>query len=86
MIEVPEISDLRELHRTWGRRIRQARLAAGLDQAELARRLGVGQQLISRWECGYFAPRDHLRPVVASELGCAVEDLFTYEPVDKAAA
>lgn len=36
--------------------IREARLRAGLTQAELARRLGKAQSEIGRWERGEVAP------------------------------
>jgi len=41
--------------------LRMARLRAGLDQTELARRLGISQPTVSRWEgSGIRPPRVHL--------------------------
>jgi transcriptional regulator with XRE-family HTH domain len=37
--------------------IREARAHAGLTQAELARRLGTKQSVVSRWERGLDVPR-----------------------------
>ncbi len=37
---------------TFGERLRTARLRAGLTQRELAKRVGVGQQVVSEWESG----------------------------------
>lgn len=39
-----------------GELIREARLRAGLTQAEVARRLGTGQSVIARWESGRRSP------------------------------
>lgn len=40
----------------FGERLRQARVAAGLGQEELANRLGVKRQAISTWENGKRHP------------------------------
>jgi transcriptional regulator with XRE-family HTH domain len=37
--------------------VREARLGAGLPQAELAKRVGTTQSAISRWEQGHDEPR-----------------------------
>ena len=76
MSDVPATRD--PLYDEWGARIREARLACGFDQTELAERLGVGQQLVSRWELGQLAPRDRLRPRLAAVVGRDVQDLFPY--------
>lgn len=41
----------------FGDRLREWREAAGLTQADLARRLNLAQQTISEWEQGRAAPR-----------------------------
>ena len=43
--------------RSIGDRIKQARKAHGLSQADLARRLGVSQPAIANWESGIHDPR-----------------------------
>lgn len=46
---------------TLGQRIRQARLAADLTQAELAGRIGIAPQSVVQWESGKNSPsRDNL--------------------------
>lgn len=40
-----------------------------LDQAELARQVGVGQQTVSRWEAGLAMPRPERLPALAEALG-----------------
>ena len=42
---------------TIGDRIRQARKAAGLNQAGLAARIGVSQPAVANWESGVHDPR-----------------------------
>ncbi|MFG2885326.1 helix-turn-helix domain-containing protein [Streptomyces sp. NPDC048297] len=49
--------------------IRAAREARGWDQAELARRLGIGQQTVSRWERGQTAPRGERLQLLRATLG-----------------
>lgn len=67
-------------HPLWGARIRAARRAAGLTQAQLAAALKVSQQNVSAWEKGLRGPRDDRRLQLARILGIAPEDLFTYTP------
>lgn len=43
---------------TFGDRLRKARRAAGLSQAELAKLLGVGTSRLSGWESDASRPRD----------------------------
>jgi transcriptional regulator with XRE-family HTH domain len=52
--------------------IRTAREARGWDQAELARRLGMGQQTVSRWERGETAPRGERLQRLRAALGIDV--------------
>jgi transcriptional regulator with XRE-family HTH domain len=48
--------------------IRLRREELGLDQSELAGRLGVGQQTVSRWETGTGLPRRERLPQLAEAL------------------
>lgn len=45
------------------KKIRDARLAAGLSQSELARKLGVTTQSVSWWETGGDPRLSHLRKI-----------------------
>jgi transcriptional regulator with XRE-family HTH domain len=64
--------------------IRTARIAARMEQQDLARELGVGQQAVSGWERGASRPRIKFVPAIASALGIALDDLKVmgeYDPI-----
>jgi putative transcriptional regulator len=67
----------------WGRSLRAARQASGLEQVELAKRVGCSQGTISRIESGAQVPKDELRIALARALGMSVAELFTYEKVKR---
>ena len=56
------------------------RVRAGLTQTQLAMRLDLTRQAISRWEQGLSAPTAAMLPQIARELDCGIEDLFVMEP------
>lgn len=58
-------------------RLKERRTDAGLTQAELAERAGVSRKTINTVENGVFVPSTLLALVLARELGCTVEDLFS---------
>ena len=49
---------------------------AGLTQTQLAMRLDLTRQAISRWEQGLAAPTAAMLPRIARELDCGIEELF----------
>jgi len=55
--------------------LRNARLAAGLSMAELAKRIGVGVKTVERWEYGKTIPYPHHRPLLAEHLRIPYEQL-----------
>ncbi len=59
-----------------GVRLKDARSAAGLTQAELAERVGVSRKTINTVENGVFIPSTLLALKLAAALRCKVEDLF----------
>jgi putative transcriptional regulator len=59
-----------------GNRIRQAREAAGLTQAELALRVGVSRKTINTVENGVFTPSTTLALTIARAFERPVEALF----------
>ncbi len=64
-----------------------ARRKAGWNQAELARRLGVGQQAVSKWERGIVAPDDATKAKIAAAFSedVAAELMESTEPLAAAA-
>jgi transcriptional regulator with XRE-family HTH domain len=63
-------------------RIRAARLAAGMTQAELAARLGAHQSSVSGWERGLM-PRATRLAQIAEILGTTVEYLLGKKAAQK---
>ena len=65
-----------------GRRIREARLAAGLSQEQLGEKLDVSFQAVSTWETGKCIPdSDHLS-ALAGTLDLSLDALFAEEEKD----
>jgi putative transcriptional regulator len=62
-----------------GSRLKEARTAAGLTQAELAERVSVSRKTINTVENGVFIPSTLLALKLAAALGKKVEDLFFLE-------
>ncbi|MDB5722071.1 MAG: transcriptional regulator [Alphaproteobacteria bacterium] len=60
-------------------RLRDARSALGLTQAELAERVGVSRKTINTVENGVFVPSTLLALKLARALGCAVEAIFSLD-------
>ena len=57
-------------------KIKQLRASAGLTQEQLANRLGISAQSISKWETGVTMPEITLLPALSGELGVTIDDLF----------
>lgn len=58
-----------------GEKLRAARLAAGLSQAQLAEAVGCRQKDISRWESGLHEPGAGTLKKMAQALGCSMDEL-----------
>lgn len=56
--------------------IKQHRLAAGLTQAQLAKKMNVDQTAVSRWESGETKPLKKYHKKLAKVLGCSIEELL----------
>lgn len=67
-----------------GRRIRQARKAAGLNQRQLAEKIGepIDGQRVSDWERGVHKPSDRYMAKIAAALGR--DEAWFYREVDEA--
>ena len=59
-----------------GNKIKQLRLHAGMTQEQLAAKLGISAQSVSKWETAVTMPDITLLPILAGELGISIDDLF----------
>ena len=64
-------------------RIKKLREKAGLQQKQLAERMGVLTTAVSNWESEVALPRARQLPLLAQVLGCSIDEL--YEPASEAA-
>ena len=59
-----------------GKKIRQLRFKAGLTQEQLAVKLGIGAQSVSKWENSAALPDITTLPLLAEIFGVSIDDLF----------
>ncbi len=57
-------------------RVKELREAAGLQQVQVAGRMGVLPTAVSNWETEVALPRARQLPLLAQVLGCSIDDLF----------
>ena len=67
---------------TMGKRISTLRKRAGLTQEQLADRLGVTPQAVSKWENDQCCPDMSILPELANVLGVSCDVLLGKEPMD----
>lgn len=67
-----------ELSVIFGNNIHRKRKQLGLTQDELAEKLGIGQQSLSRMERGTMAPKFERLQDIADILHCPVSELFVH--------
>ena len=60
-----------------GNRITKYRKALGITQEELASRLGLSSQAVSKWECDTSCPDISLLPELCKVLGITTDELLT---------
>lgn len=65
------------MNNTLGSRITQKRKALGFTQEELAEKLGVSAQAVSKWENDLSCPDITLLPILAKILSTTVDELLT---------
>ena len=69
-----------------GKRIKQARIRAGITQENVAEIVGVSRTAVTRWEQGEIEPRlDHLA-ALAGLFGVTADHLLGLEPGQREAA
>ena len=59
-----------------GKKIRQLRFKAGLTQEQLADKLGIAAQSVSKWENAVAMPDITTLPLLAEVFGVSIDDLF----------
>ncbi|MBQ6646435.1 MAG: helix-turn-helix transcriptional regulator, partial [Clostridia bacterium] len=59
-----------------GKKIKQLRFKAGLTQEQLAEKLGIGAQSVSKWENAVAMPDITTLPLLAEVFGASIDDLF----------
>ena len=59
-----------------GKKIRQLRFKAGMTQEQLAEKLGIGPQSVSKWENAVAMPDIATLPLLAEIFGVSMDDLF----------
>ena len=59
-----------------GKKIKQLRFKAGLTQEQLAEKLGIGAQSVSKWENAVAMPDITTLPLLAEVFGVSIDDLF----------
>ena len=59
-----------------GKKIKQLRFKAGLTQDQLAEKLGLSAQSVSKWENAVAMPDITLLPMLAEVFGVSIDDLF----------
>ena len=59
-----------------GKKIKQLRFKAGLTQEQLAGKLGIGAQAVSKWENAVAMPDIATLPLLAEIFGISIDDLF----------
>ena len=59
-----------------GKKIKQLRFKAGLTQEQLAEKLNIGAQSVSKWENAVSMPDIASLPLLAEIFGVSVDDLF----------
>lgn len=84
MIDPQQHKEEPYMEQTLGKRIMQCRKALGLTQDQLAERLGVTAQAVSKWENDQSCPDITSLPKLAEIFGTTVDALLGREPVHQA--
>ena len=61
-----------------GRKIRNLRKSKALTQEELAEKLSVSSQAVSKWETGSSSPDISMIPIIARFFNISIDELFNY--------
>ena len=69
-----------------GNKIRELRKQRGITQEQLAERIGVSFQAVSKWENNIALPDIAMVPVLATYFGVTIDELFDFRLKDIEAA
>jgi len=69
---------LNDINEVLSANILKLRRSKGFTQEELANKLGVTFQAVSKWENAKSAPDISLLPLIAEVFSCSIDDLFSY--------
>ena len=73
------VDDMENINITLAANILKYRKKCGLSQDELAQKLGVTFQAVSKWENAKAAPDITFLPIMADIFGCYIDELFSRE-------
>jgi transcriptional regulator with XRE-family HTH domain len=62
-----------------GQRLRELRLARGLTQEQLARKIDVGLDAVRKWERGKRTPMLDMAKKLAEALECSIDEIAGHE-------
>ena len=74
------VDDMENVNIVLATNILKYRKKSGLSQEELANKLGVTFQAISKWENAKAAPDISFLPTMADIFECSIDDLFSHLP------
>lgn len=76
---------MKDYYRLLGDSIKEVRIARGLSQGQLARRLGVSKSKVSKWERGVVKPTPYDMDMIAVALTCTTDVFYHVQRLDNSA-
>ena len=76
MLRIRKQTKQEEIKMELGKKIKQLRFKAGLTQEQLAEKLGIGAQSVSKWENAVSMPDITALPLLAEIFGVSIDELF----------
>lgn len=64
--------------KTIGNKIKELRYSKGMSQKDIAEKLGITSQAVSKWENDSSLPEMTMLPDIAALFGIQIDDLFEY--------
>lgn len=60
-------------------KLRELRISCNMTQEQVAERLGISSQTVSKWERGLLSPDVSVLPKIATLFHCTIDSLFDYD-------